>query len=154
MSARSALNPGELLLSLGLIALGTFVVYETQTIAETQSYAQIGPRLFPYIIGCGLTVCGAVLAWQSLFGGWRNVPLDQEGHDRPDWMAFGIISAGVILHMVIIGWIVLFVMVARGFGSRRIVRDALIALALATVVFFIFTLALGLNLPKGPFGGS
>ena len=161
MTARPPLHMGELLISLGLVALGSFVVYETQTIAETQGYAQIGPRLFPYIIGCGLTVCGAVLAWQSLFGGWRNVPLDQEGHDRPDWMAFAIISAGVILHMAIIGWagfiiasIILFVMVARGFGSRRIVRDALIALVLATVVFFIFTLALGLNLPKGPFGGS
>ena len=49
-------------------------------------------------------------------------------------MAFVIISAGVILHMAIIGWagfiiasIVLFVLVARGFGSRRLVRDAIIA---------------------------
>jgi putative tricarboxylic transport membrane protein len=161
MTARAQIHPGELLISLGLIALGTFVVYETQTIAETQGYAQIGPRLFPYIIGCGLTVCGAVLAWQAISGGWRNVPLDQEGHDAPDWMAFIIISAGVILHMVVIGWAgfiiastVLFVLVARGFGSRRLVRDAIIAVVLATVVFFIFTLALGLSLPKGPFRGS
>jgi putative tricarboxylic transport membrane protein len=161
MTARPRIHPGELLISLGLIALGTFVVYETQSIAETQGYAQIGPRLFPYIIGAGLTLCGAVLAWHALSGGWRHVPLDQEGHDAPDWVAFGIISAGVILHMVIIGWAgfiiastLLFVMVARGFGSRRIVRDAIIAVVLSTVVFFIFTLALGLSLPKGPFGGS
>ncbi len=160
MTAGAALHPGEAAISLGLIVLGTFVVYETQSIAETQGYAQIGPRLFPYLIGCGLAVCGAVLAWQALSGGWRNVPLDQEGHDAPDWMAFVIISAGVILHMAIIGWagfiiaaIALFVLVARGFGSRRIVRDAIIAVALATVVFFIFTLALGLSVPKGPFGG-
>jgi putative tricarboxylic transport membrane protein len=161
MTARAQIHPGELLISLGLIALGAFVVYETQTIAETQGYAQIGPRLFPYIIGCGLTVCGAVLAWQAIAGGWRNVPLDQEGHDAPDWIAFIIISAGVILHMVIIGWAgfiiastVLFVLVARGFGSQRLVRDAIIAVVLATAVFFVFTLALGLSLPKGPFGGS
>ena len=38
--------------------------------------------------------------WHALSGGWRNVPLDQEGHDAPDWIAFVIISAGVILHMV------------------------------------------------------
>jgi putative tricarboxylic transport membrane protein len=89
------------------------------------------------------------------------VPLDQQEHDAPDWVAFVIISAGVILHMVVIGWAgfiiastLLFVMIARGFGSRRIVRDAIIAIVLATVVFFIFTLALGLSLPKGPFGGS
>jgi len=159
MTARAPLHLGELLISLGLIALGTFVIWETRTIAETQGYAQIGPRLFPYIIGCGLTLCGAVLAWHAVAGGWRHVPLD-EAHDAPDWMAFAIISIGVILHMVIIGWAgfiiastVLFVLVARGFGSRRLVRDALIAVVLATVVFFIFTLALGLSLPKGPFGG-
>jgi putative tricarboxylic transport membrane protein len=160
MTAGHRVHLGEVLISLGLIALGAFVVYETQSIAETQGYAQIGPRLFPYIIGAGLTLCGAVLAWQALSGGWRNVPLDQEGHDAPDWMAFAIISVGVILHMVIIGWAgfiiastVLFVLVARGFGSKRIVRDAIIAVVLAVVVFFIFTLALGLALPKGPFGG-
>ena len=47
----------------------------------------------------------------------------------------------------------LFVLVARGFGSKRIARDIIIAIVLAIVVFLIFTLALGLSLPKGPFGG-
>ena len=161
MTARSPIHPGELLISLGLIALGSFVVFETRSIAETQGYAQIGPRLFPYIIGAGLTLCGAVLAWHALSGGWRHVPLDQEDHDAPDWIAFIIISAGIILHMVIVGWAgfiiastLLFILVARGFGSRRPVRDALIAILLSVVVFFVFTLALGLSLPKGPFGGG
>ena len=120
-----------MLVSLGLIALGPFVVYETGGIAETQGYAQIGPRLFPYVIGAGLTLCGAVLAWHALSGGWRHVPLDQEGHDAPDWPAFAIISAGIVLHMAIIGWAgfiiastLLFVLIARGFGSRRPARDA------------------------------
>ena len=159
MTARAPLHMGELLISLGLIALGTFVIWETRGIAETQGYAQIGPRLFPYIVGCGLTLFGAVLAWQAVRGGWRNVPLD-EAHDAPDWAAFVIITIGVVLHMAIIGWAgfivaatVLFVLIARGFGSRRIVRDAIIAVVLAVVVFLIFTLALGLSLPKGPFGG-
>jgi len=160
MTARSAIHPGEMLVSLGLIALGSFVIYETQSIAETQGYAQIGPRLFPYLIGIGLTLCGAVLGWQALSGGWRNVPLDQEGHDTPDWLAFAVISAGIVLHMIVIGWagfilaaLLLFVMVARGFGSRRPVRDVVIAAVLAVLVFALFTYGLGLNLPKGPFGG-
>jgi putative tricarboxylic transport membrane protein len=161
MTARSAIHPGEMLVSLGLIALGSFVIYETQNIAETQGYAQIGPRLFPYLIGIGLTLCGAVLGWQALSGGWRNVPLDQEGHDTPDWLAFAVISAGIVLHMIVIGWagfilaaLLLFVMVARGFGSRRPLRDVVIAAVLAVLVFALFTYGLGLNLPKGPFGGT
>ena len=63
--------------------------------------------------------------------------------------------------MVIIGWAgfiiastLLFVLVARGFGSRRPVRDASSRSSLAIAVFFIFTLGLGLSLPKGPFGGG
>lgn len=163
MTERSPIHihPGEVLISLALIALGSFVVYETQSIAETQGYSQVGPRLFPYIIGAGLTLCGAVLGWHALSGGWRNVPLDQEGHDAPDWLAFFVISAGVILHMVLIGWAgfiiastLLFVLIARGFGSRKPVRDLGIAVALSTVVFFLFTKVLGLNLPVGPFGGA
>jgi putative tricarboxylic transport membrane protein len=159
MTARAALHTGELLISLGLIALGAFIAWETRGIAETQGYAQIGPRLFPYVVGSGLTLFGAVLAWQAVAGGWRHVPLD-EAHATPDWSAFVIITVGVVLHMAIIGWAgfiiasaALFVLIARGFGSRRLVRDAIIGIVLAAVVFFVFTLALGLSLPKGPFGG-
>jgi putative tricarboxylic transport membrane protein len=160
MIKRAPINAGELAISFALIALGSFVVYGTQSIAETQGYAQIGPRLFPYIIGVGMALCGAVLGWQALSGGWRNVPLDQEGHDAPDWIAFTIVSAGIVLHMVVIGWAgfiiastLLFVLIARGFNSRRLVRDAVVGVLLAVAVFFIFTAGLGLSLPKGPFAG-
>ena len=161
MTARARIHPGELLLSLGLVALGAYVVHGTGGIAESQGYAQIGPRLFPYLIGTGLTLCGAVLAWHALAGGWRDVPLDQEGHAAPDWRAFAIVSTGIILHMVAIGWAgfilaatLLFLLIARGFGSRQPVRDAIVAVLLAVATFFIFTLGLGLNLPRGPFGGA
>ena len=82
---RSSVHVGEVLLSLVLVFIGAFVIYETQGIAETQGYSQVGPRLFPYIIGTGLTLCGAVLGWHAIAGGWRDVPLDQPGHDAPDW---------------------------------------------------------------------
>ena len=157
MGARVA-QTGELLLSLGLIALGSFVLYQTHTIAQTTSYSGVGPRLFPYLIGAGLTVCGTVLAWQALSGGWRHLPVD-DNHATPDWVAFGIISAGIVLQMLIIasaGFILasalLFVLVARGYGSRRVLRDALLALVLATLVYLVFTKGLGLSLPSGPLG--
>jgi putative tricarboxylic transport membrane protein len=46
------------------------------------------------------------------------------------------------------------VLIARGFGSRRPVRDLGIAVALSVVVFYVFTLGLGLSLPAGPWGGA
>ena len=157
MSARVA-HAGEFALSLGLIALGSFIIFETQGIAEAQSYSGVGPRLFPYLIGVGLTLCGAVLGWQAVSGGWRHLPID-DNHAAPDWMAFGVVSAGILLHMMLIAWAgfilasaLLFVLIARGFGSKRPLRDAIIALLLATIVFLVFTQGLGLNLPAGPFG--
>ena len=134
----------------------------TGGIAESQGYAQIGPRLFPYLIGAGLTLCGAVLAWHALAGGWRNVPLDQEGHDAPDWPAFAIDQRrhrpahgghrlGRVHHRVDAA-----VRADRARfrqpAARRAMRSSRVLLAV--VVFFIFTLGLGLSLPKGPFGGA
>lgn len=160
MATAFRLRPGELLMSLVLIAIGAFVVLETGSIGETQA-AQVGPRLFPYLIGSGLGLCGAWLGWQALTGGWRNVPLDKGEHDAPDWPGFAFISAGVVLHMVLIGWAgfilasaLLFALVARGFGSTRPWRDLVLGLALSALVFVAFTFGLDLNLPAGPFGES
>ncbi|MBD5801513.1 Tripartite tricarboxylate transporter TctB family protein [Azoarcus sp. Aa7] len=160
MSTRARIDAGELLISLVLLALGSFVAFETQGIAETQGYSQVGPRLFPYLIGTGLVLCGAWLAWQALSGGWRAMPEEAETHAAPDRVGFLLISAGVVLHMVLIGWAgfvlastLLFVLVARGFGSMKPVRDLGIAAVLSTLVYFLFTRGLGLSLPAGLFGG-
>ena len=158
MTARQPRQVGEFLISLGLIALGSFVVYDTQSIPEATGAAGVGPRLFPYLIGVGLTLCGGVLGWQSITVGWHQMPEVPE-HKRPDWYAFGIISAGIVLHMIVIGWAgfviagtLLFVLIARGFGSRRPTRDAVIAIVLNVLVYLIFTHGLGLKLPASPLG--
>jgi putative tricarboxylic transport membrane protein len=159
MATRSLAHRGELLLSLGFTALGAYVLYDTQSIAAAQGYDQLGPRLFPQLVGIALAVLGAVLAWHSLSGGWRNVPLDQEGHDNPDWPAFGLIGGGLMLQMAIVGSVgfviastLLYLMIARGFGSRRWRRDLLAGVAVVLAAYYLFTLALGLHLTKSPLG--
>jgi len=159
MTSRSPINPGELLLSIALGALGVFVIVGTQDISAGGGYSQVGPRAFPYMIGAGLVILGGILSWQAVSGGWRHVPMD-EAHDEPDWAAFAILSAAVILHMVSIAWAgfvlastFLFTLVARGFGSRRLVRDIVVGLILSGIAFFVFTQGLGLNLPAGLLGG-
>jgi putative tricarboxylic transport membrane protein len=159
MTTRLPINRGELLVSLALTALGVSVLIGTQNIPGGAGYSQIGPRVFPYLIGGCLVILGGILVWHAVSGGWRNVPMDQE-HDTPDWAAFAILSAAVILHMVSIGWAgfilastFLFTLIARGFGSRRLLRDIVIGALLSTVAYFIFTLGLGLKLPNGFLGG-
>ena len=147
---------GELALSLGLLAVAAFVLLDTGTIPAGQSYAGVGPRFFPYVVGAGLAVCGALLAWRALAGGWRAMPDDEGVHDTPDWRAFLLISAGIVLQMAVIGWagfilagVALFVLVARGFGSARTLRDILIAAVLVTAAYLVFTRLLALSLPAG-----
>ena len=43
-----------------------------------------------------------------------------------------------------------FATTARGFGSRRVVADILLGLALGAVVYVVFARGLGVSLPGGP----
>lgn len=160
MAPRTSLHPGELLLSVALAGLGIFVIVSTQDISAGGGYSQVGPRAFPYIVGSGLILLGGILCWHAASGGWRNVPMD-DAHEQADWPAFAILSAGVLLHMASIAWAgfilasaFLFTLVARGFGSRRLARDILVGIVLATIAYFVFTRGLGLNLPAGLLGGA
>jgi putative tricarboxylic transport membrane protein len=161
MTTRSPIDRGELLVSLALTALGAFVLLGTHNISGAAGYSQIGPRVFPYLIGGALLILGGILTWHAVSGGWRNVPMDQDEHESPDWAAFAILSAAVVLHMASIGWAgfilastFLFTLIARGFGSRRLLRDIVVGALLSTAAFFIFTLGLGLKLPGGLLGGA
>jgi putative tricarboxylic transport membrane protein len=154
-SAAPGRRGGELAVAVGVGLLGLFVVWQTFGIAAGGGYAQVGPRLFPGIVGATLLAFAAMLAREALAGGFRNV----EGQpDAPAALpSFLWVSAAVLAHLLIIGsagfvvaTVVLFVGVARGIGSTRPLRDGLIGLVLAVVVFLLFTRGLGINLPAGP----
>ena len=160
MKPRPPARTCELLISLGLFTLGVYMVIETRNIAGMPSYAQVGPGLFPNIVGGALIVLGTVLGWHAAWGGWRHVPLDPEDHGSPNWRATLIISAAVLVQMALIGWagfiltgIFLYTLIARAFGSSRLLADLGVATTLAAVVFYLFTKVLGLSLPEGLLGG-
>ena len=147
---------GEALLSLGMVLLGAFVVWQGNLVNAAASYSGVGPGLFPALIGSGLSLIGLVLGWQALNGGWRAMPDDETTHQDADWRAFGLISLAVLLHLLLIGWAgfiiasaLLYALIARGFGSARPGRDLVIAVLISVPVFFIFTRGLGLSLPAG-----
>lgn len=158
MTNTSRIDRGELLISLGLAALGAYLLFHVRQIANVSGYEQLGPRLFPILIGVSLVIFGLALGWQAIAGGWRNLPEDNE-RGRADWLAFVVIGAGLVLHMILIGVIgfvaastLLFVFAARGFGSRRWLRDTAIGFVLAVAAFYLFTLGLQLKLPASPLG--
>jgi putative tricarboxylic transport membrane protein len=161
----------ELLLGLGLVALGIFFAVETTAIKVAPIYAKVGPTVFPWIVAGAMIALGALFAIQA----WRRDrhrpaaepgPVPGQGYPATpatppsDWRALLLISAALIMQAVLIktlGFVitaaVLFYAVAYGFGSRRYLRDGAIAIAVAIVVYVGFTRGLHLQLPPGVLDG-
>jgi putative tricarboxylic transport membrane protein len=115
--------------------------------------------MVPRGVGALTIVIGIFLLREAFTGGFRGVDEDAEVHLPMDWISFAWVSGGIIAYGLAIehaGFIlsstVLFVMVARGFNSRRWLLNAATGLVLAVIVFAIFNYGLGLTLPTGVFG--
>jgi putative tricarboxylic transport membrane protein len=131
-------------------------------------YDRIGPRFFPSVVAAGLALLGVWLAVSALRAA-RTSPRHKERAVATDsdtlraciptdWRALGFLGAALLLSLALLergGFVIaasaLFWTAARGFGSRRPLRDAVIAVTLAVVVFLAFTRGLGLTLPLGIF---
>ena len=152
-------SPAEIALSVGVLALGVGVAVVTALLPSEGGYARIGPNFVPGVVGGGLVVVGVWLLYEALAGGWRNVP-DQSPEARGEHAfnagAFLWVTAGLFAHMILIGTAgfviagaVLLACVARGFGSRRFVRDLAIGFVLALAAFLFFVKFLNVGLPGG-----
>jgi len=154
MTTERSLRVGEGLLGGGVLALGIFIAVETSRFEVGPTHAAVGPRLFPFLIAAGLIIVGLAVLWQGFFG-----HIAHEGGFELDWLAVAFVSGGLIAQMLLLellGWIIattiLFIAVARAFGSRRLLLDAAIGLALTGLAYIVFTAGLGLNLPTGLIG--
>lgn len=147
-------HPGaELSLSAGVLAVGLGAATVTATLPSEGGYAGIGPNFMPGLVSVGLVALGVWLLYEALTGGWRRPVVH---HDEFRGAPFLWVSAGLFAHMALIAWAgfvvagaVLFVLVARGFGSRRLVRDVALGAALALAVYLFFAQVLSVNLPAG-----
>ena len=164
----------EIILGLGIAALGAFILYEAQAIHVIPIYAKVGPKDIPILVGAILALLGLALAWQA----WRAKPAPQldpptvmdapgskldapgTGGDATDWIPVVAIAVGLIQQILLfelLGFVptaaILFFCVSFGFGSRKYLRDIIIAIALAVVAYVGFVHALGLHLPAGILGG-
>jgi len=150
------MRTAELLVGLGGAALGVFIAVETSQIAVAPLYAKVGPGAIPYLVAGGLILLGLLFAAQA----WRAAPSASSPAESSDWRALLVISIGLGVQMLLIervGFVVasavLFFCVAYGFGSRRWLRDAVIAVLLAAIVYVGFTRGLDLPLPAGVLSG-
>lgn len=149
---------GDLLVALGVLGSGGFFLQGALTLRVLPSYARIGPRFFPILVGVALLACGAALVVQALRG-VRGVPEDAEDAEAGasgDWVPVVVILGVLAAYASLIGRLgfvlstaLLFTGVALGFGERRVLRSGAVGLVLSLVVYLAFTKLLGIRLPSG-----
>lgn len=141
----------EIALSIGVAVLGAAAAVVTAGLPREGGYAGIGPNFIPAVVSAGLIVLGAWLLLDAWRGRWRVAeaqPFQRAG--------FLWVSGALFAQMALIGpagfvlsGAVLFAGVARGFGSRRLARDAALGLVLCLAIFLFFVRLLNVNLPAG-----
>jgi putative tricarboxylic transport membrane protein len=128
---------GETIIGAGVLVLAIVMVWQTLSIPVSPIYAQVGPTIVPIITALALGMLGILLLVDAVQGGWQTA---EEKEVAPDRKA---------LLWITIASVILFVCVARGFGSKAIVRDALIGAAFALVAYIGFAKTLGINIGSG-----
>lgn len=141
------------------LALGIFVFVGAFSIRVPGAGTQVGPRVFPFLVGTILIVSAGMVIVDVLRGRLADL---EEGEDidsaaKTDWVTLATITAFVVAHIALIevvGWpiaaAVLFGGVAWSLGAKRWWMALIIGLVLGLVIFVLFGGLLGLSLPSGP----
>jgi putative tricarboxylic transport membrane protein len=144
---------GEAIIGAGVLVLAVVMFWQTLSIPVSPIYAKVGPTVVPMMTAAALGLLGVLLLIDAWQGGWQT---EEEKAVTPDRAALLWIVAGLVLNVVLIGAIgftiastILFICVARGFGSDKPVRDALIGAAFALIAYFGFAMTLGINIGSG-----
>jgi putative tricarboxylic transport membrane protein len=153
----------ELGVSVLLAALGALVLVDAARIpTDFTQRGPVGPAAVPVVIGIALLVIAGLLAGDVLRGGHGE---SETGEDidlshPSDWRTVLLLIAAFLANVVLIERVgfpisgaVLFWGSAYALGSRHLLRDPLIALALSVTTYLIFARGLGIGLPAGVLEG-
>jgi putative tricarboxylic transport membrane protein len=153
---------GQVAIGLGALAVAGVLAVGAWQIPSDAGYAGVGPDFLPWVMSAAMALCGALLVWQALNGGWRDVePLS--GAARGDWRALAWVAGAVIANaslITTIGFILsctlCYALAVRGLrlsegkapgGPRTTFTDAVTGALIAAPVYWLFTKLLAVNLP-------
>ena len=161
-SAGASQRATQLPIGAAVLIGGALLGFGAIGISSDAGYGGVGPNFLPWLVAGMLALCGAFLIWEVLTGGFRQMG-DLDGAEHGHWPGFVWVSAGILANAALIttiGFILscalCFVLAVRGFrsaegrldlGLKALVTDALIGIAIAAPVFWMFTQALAINLP-------
>jgi putative tricarboxylic transport membrane protein len=152
----------EAALAGGVLAIGALLGFGALSIRGEAGYGGVGPNFLPWVVSAALLVCGALLLWHALAGGFREREAPS-GAAQGDWVALAWVSAGVLSTAALItrtGFVIAcalcFTLAVRGLrgaqgrpagGAARTAIDAATGAAIALPVYWLFTKLLAINLP-------
>jgi putative tricarboxylic transport membrane protein len=146
----------DLGVGLFVLGLGAVAVWQTLAIPASPLYAQVGPKLVPWLVAAGLLALGALLTLSALRGGWSHGIEELRGAPPANLRALGLLLAGLLANIVLIvpfGFTVAataqFALVAAAFGSRAHLRNLAIAFVVALGAYTLFVKLLGVNIGAG-----
>ena len=153
----------ELLIPVLLLGIGIAVLVDASGLEEGLGRSgPLGPQAVPRLIG-GALIAGALWLAADILRGGRGEPEAGEDVDLShgsDWKTIGLLFAAFLANILLIeraGWpvsgAVLFFGCAYALGSRRVVRDVVLAFALSIGSWYLFVLGLGIALPVGVLDG-
>jgi putative tricarboxylic transport membrane protein len=152
----------EVALAAGVLAIGALLGLGSLSIPGEAGYGGVGPNFLPRVVAIALLVCGALLLWHALAGGFRGREAPS-GAGQGDWVAMAWVSAGVLVTAALItrvGFVLAcalcFTLAVRGLrsaegrpagGARTTALDLATGMAIALPVYWLFTKLLAINLP-------
>ncbi len=141
------LRKGPWWLGLAVIFMGAVCFYASTELAATAQYAAIGPGMFVAGVGVGLIGLGVLLLIQIARGEVFE-PEDAEnaapGQPMDKRAFFTALLAAAVPALTIetlglpVTAMLSFMLVARAFGSRRLVSDLVVGFVLASMCWFLF----------------
>ena len=148
----------------GVVLFGLGLAAGAVSIPSAAGYGGVGPNFLPWLVSIALIFCGAFMVWESRTGGFRAMDeADNPDRIRPSWSGFAWVSAGLLANAALItsiGFILsctlCFVLAVQGlrisggtadFKPASLIKNALIGLAIAAPVYWMFTKFLAINLP-------
>jgi putative tricarboxylic transport membrane protein len=147
---------GELVFTSFLFLAGLIILIDTAALQVPENAEIVNAQVFPFAVG-GLLLVLSVLQFGSVLGGNLGKPEDIEAGEvsaKPNWKALALVGGGLLQYALLVSVLsfiptatVLFFCVAFALGAKKIWKIAIISLAMAATVYFVFTEGLQIQLP-------
>lgn len=137
---------------LAFVIFGMIVLMLTTKILVPSGLTEPGPRVFPYMAGFGIMVCGLGMAFEKRED--NRVFLDKTG-----WKKLGVISSAVVLYLIglaLVGFIIAtpiagftFAIILGRDKKISIITNLIISVATTAILYYVFEKLFGIFLPAG-----